>query len=77
VQPRPEANATFQPSAGDFDLKTDLALRLEPQHVAALDSSNAALQIELLRVTRQRLYNLHLRKTNLAQPRTVKTPAFR
>ncbi len=61
-----EGNADLVPSGEDFSLGSDL--RLSPVDQGYMDFVAVASSIESLRVARQNLHNLRVRKRNLDNP---------
>ena len=77
AQVRLKMNINLEPSAEDFILEAEIARRLSQKQQSALESSAKAIAaIEELKVARQKIFNLRLRKKNLAEPSGMKIPTF-
>lgn len=61
-----EMNCNLQPSREDFEMETNLERRLSPEYQGALNYTAAITLISELKFARQALFNVHLRKSQIA-----------
>lgn len=61
-----EANCNLQSSSEDFEMEANLERRLSPEYQGTLNYTAAITVISDLKIARQTLFNVHLRKAQIA-----------